>query len=323
MIAAAEGYEAVTRWHPEGPSFWLTRPIRAVRASAHRPVAVRFAPQPAATVTTWSVERGAVGGVRIEFDSPAQSRKFMIRWRILADSLDAIQRADPAFAFRGVRIDLSDGVGPDVGDDIVAFARLPGSRARLIPNPYLLRGRRWLAPPRPWERKSDAVYFRGSSTGSSDFDANSRVALCRVARAIPHGDCRLSRIKQVDEEFSRRLTAERLVSWRHPLFWLDRYRYLVDADGNSSSWDRYLLIGHYGGVPIRFENVWQECWHDLLIDGRNCIVADRHTLAAAVERLRANPASARAIAAAAGRTVAEHFSRPALLGRLAACLRGC
>ena len=246
----------------------------------------------------------------------------MIRWRILADSLDAIRRADPAFGFRGARIDLSDGVGPDAGDDIVAFARLPGSNARLIPNPYLLRGRRWLAPPRSWERKSDAVYFRGSSTGSPNFDANSRVALCRLAKAIPRADCRLSRIKQVDAEFSRRLAADGLVGARHPLFWLDRHRYLVDTDGNSSSWDRYLLIGHYGGVPIRFESVWQECWHDVLVDGGNCVLADRQTLAATVDRLRANPAAARAIAASAGRTVAEHLSRPALLGRLAESLGG-
>jgi len=261
-------------------------------------------------------------GVRIDFDAPAQARAFMIRWRILAECLEAIRRVDPAFGFGPTRIDLGDGVGPEARDDIVAFARLPGSNARLIPNPYLLRGRRWLVRPRPWERKSDALYFRGSSTGAPDFDANGRAALCRAARAIPRADCRLSRIKQVDGEFSRRLAAEGLIGRRHPLSWLDRHRHLVDTDGNSSSWDRYLLIGHYGGVPIRFENLWQECWHDRLVDGANCVVTDRHTLAAAVDRLRANPDTARAIAAAATRTVAEQFSRPALLGRLATTLRG-
>lgn len=322
MIATAEGYEAVSRWHPHGLSFWLTHPVRAVRARGHVPVAVRFAPQPRPSVTTWSVEPGAAGGVRIEFDSPAQARAFMIRWRILADSLDEIHRGDLTFRCAAVQIDLGDGVGPDVGEEIVAFARLPGSRARLIPNPYLLRGRRWLAQPRPWERKSDTLYFRGSSTGSHDFAANARVALCRAALAIPEADCRLSRIKQVDREFARRLVAEGLVGRRHLLAWLDHHRYVVDADGNSSSWDRYRLIGYYGGVPIRFENLWQECWHEQLVDGVNCIVADRHSLAAVVERLRAKPTTARTIAAAARRTVGEHLSRAALLGRLASTLRG-
>lgn len=322
MIASAVGYEAVSRWYPHGPSFWLTRPVRAVRALGHAPVAVRFAPQEGGSVTTWSVERGASGGVRIDFDSPAQARAFMIRWRVLAECLDAIRCADPAFGFGPTQIDLGDGVGPQVGDRIVAFARLPGSQARLIPNPYLLRGRRWLSRPRPWERKRDTLYFRGSSTGASRFDENARVALCRVARTMPQADCLLSRVKQVDDAFARRLAAEHIVGIRHPLWWLDRHRYLVDADGNSSSWDRYLLIGHYGGVPIRFENLWQECWHGLLVDGENCVVADRHSLAAAVERLRANPATARTIAAAAGRTAAEQLSRPALLGRLAATLGG-
>lgn len=321
MISPAASFAAVSRWHPQGPSFWLTRPVRAVRALGHRPVAVRFVPQPTTTVTTWSVERGPHGGVRIEFDSPRQAQTLMIRWRILADCLDAIRRTDPGFEVHAARIDLGDGVGPGVGADTVAFARLPGSSARLIPNPYLLRGRRWLVRPRSWERKTDLVYFRGSSTGSVDFEANSRVALCRAARGIPRSDCRLSRVKQVDASFAARLETEGLTGLRHPLAWLDRHRHLVDADGNSSSWDRYLLIGHYGGVPIRFENRWQECWHDLLVDGVNCVAADRHSLAAVVERLRNQPDEARAIATAASRTVAEHFSPRALSHRLADCLR--
>lgn len=322
MIASAVSHEAVSRWYPHGPSFWLTRPVRAARALGHVPVAVRFAAQTAGSVTTWSVERGASGGIRIDFDSPDQARAFMIRWRVLAECLEAIRRVDPTFGFGPTRIDLGDGVGPDAGDRIVAFARLPGSQARLIPNPYLLRGRRWLWQPRPWERKRDTLYFRGSSTGSSCFEENARVALCRVARTMPRADCLLSRVKQVDGAFARRLAAENIVGVRHPLWWLDRHRYLVDADGNSSSWDRYLLIGHYGGVPIRFENLWQECWHSLLVDGENCVVADRHTLAAAVERLRANPDTARKIAVNAGRTAAEQLSRSALLGRLVQVLGG-
>jgi hypothetical protein len=173
-----------------------------------------------------------------------------------------------------VLIDLSDGVDTDAPPNLLAFARRPGSRARLIPNPYLLRPRPWLGPALPWAMKRDSVYFRGASTGSTDYDANARVALCRVAKTMPRADCRVSRIKQVDAHFAARLEEEGLVGWRLPIWAMNRHRFLVEADGNSSSWDRYMLIGSFGGVPIRFECEWEECWHGLLVDGVNCVTAD-------------------------------------------------
>jgi len=321
MIPTPTEFEPVSRWHPEGPTFWATRPRRAFRALAHGSVGIRFAAQPAPTVTTWTFDRRRYGDrVNITFASPAQAKQFMIRWRILADAIHAISRMDPSFACHGVRIDLGDSIAPDAPADVLAFARLPGSHTRLIPNPDLLRRRSWLPPARAWHRKSDTLYFRGSSTGTADYEANARVSLCRAARTIPRADCRLSRLKQIDRAFAGRLKADGLTGLRHPPAWLNRHRLLVEADGNSSSWDRYMLIGTFGAVPIRFETVWQECWHDLLEDGVNCVVANRHTLPGIVERLRASPDEAHRIALAASRTVAEDLSREALEQRLAAML---
>ena len=93
---------------------------------------------------------------------------------------------------------------------------------------------------------------------------------------------------------------------------MNRHRFLVEADGNSSSWDRYMLIGSFGGVPIRFECEWEECWHPALVPGENCVLADCHSLPDVVARLRSRPVEALAIARNAARTVSETLSPPAL-----------
>lgn len=310
MIVAADAPDAVSRWHPEGPAFWVTRPRRTLRAFTHAPAAIRFDPSLPPGVTRWTFSHDAhEGRVVVTFNEPASVSRLLIRWRLLADVIQKLAQSDRSLAFRDVLIDLGDGVGTDAPPNLRAFARRPGSRARLIPNPYLLRPRPWLGPPLPWACKTDTVYFRGTSTGAVDYDANARVALCRVAQRMPRADCRVSRIKQVDAHFAARLEAEGLVGWRLPLWTMNRHRFLVEADGNSSSWDRYMLIGSFGGVPIRFECEWEECWHGLLVDGVNCVTAHRRSLPEVVDRLRSRPEEAVAIAKAASRTVAESLSR--------------
>lgn len=267
--------------------------------------------------TTWSFERGRKGGlVRIEFASRPQMRRLAGRWRVLANAVQTIGRADPAFRFEGVRIYLGDGVLPGQDETMLAFARRPGMQTPLIPNIYMLKGQtlqdRAGRRSRPWDQKTDTLYFRGTSTGSPVYEENSRVALCRAAKSIPRSDCRLSRIRQVDRGFAARLEAEGLSGSKDPVARLEQHRLLADVDGNVSSWDRYLLIGLAGGVPVRFETTWEECWHDLLVDGVNCVEADRTTLADTVARLRADPAGCRQIADNAA-TLARSALAPASL----------
>jgi hypothetical protein len=106
---------------------------------------------------------------------------------------------------------------------------------------------------------------------------------------------------------ARQLLDEGLVHRPLPLAELNRHRFLVDCDGHSTSWDRYLHCGTLGGVPILFEPAWEECWHHLLVDGGNCLVADRHSLGGIVARLRAEPELARRIAGNASELVARHL----------------
>ena len=290
----------------------LARPRQAMRAVLGSPVAVRFTGKGPPNVTRWTYDRGRHGDVvHVEFVSPAQMLRFASRWREVADAVHTSGREDASFRCRGVRIDLGDGVGPECPPDVFAFARRPGARAGLIPNPYMLRPRR-LPPALPWERKSDTLYFRGTSTGATDYEQNSRVALCRIAATLPRTDCRISRTRQVDAAFAARLAQDGLLGGKQSPARLNRHRFLVDVDGNSSSWDRYLLIARCAGVPVRFETSWQECWHHLLVEGENCIQTDRHALGAVLAGLRSAPDRARSIAAAAARLAADGLARPAL-----------
>ena len=73
---------------------------------------------------------------------------------------------------------------------------------------------------------------------------------------------------------------------------LNRHRYLLDIDGNSSSWHRFWLIGTFGCVPIRFEAKWVEYWHEKLEEGANYLYANRETLSDVVDSLRKQPEKA-------------------------------
>jgi hypothetical protein len=321
MTVTSPAPQAVSRWHPEETAFWLTRPRRTLRALGHAPAAVQFDASLPPSITRWTFSHGAHDGrVVVAFHGPEAVSRLLIRWRLLADIIRHIARSDRGLFFRDALIDLGDGVGVDAPPNLHAFARRPGSQARLIPNPYLLRPRPWLGPALPWRLKTDTVYFRGASTGAIDYEANARVALCRVAKTIARANCRVSRIKQVDGHFAAQLEQEGLVGWRMPIWNMNGHRFLVEADGNSSSWDRYMLIGSFGGVPIRFECEWEECWHHLLVDGVNCVAADRHSLVDVVGQLRSQPDKPFAVAQAATRTVAESLGTMGLQRQLAATL---
>ena len=179
------------------------------------------------TVTSWTFDRERHGEtVCIAFHAPEQMVKFAARWRALADAIHESGCEDPSFRFDNAKIDLGDGVWKEGPSDVFAFARRPGSQVPLIPNIYLLRDRGRLPAPLAWERKTDALYFRGTSTGSPVYEENSRVILCQVAKTIPRTDCRISRMKQVDESFAARLSRDGLIGWRHPAWWLNWHRFL-------------------------------------------------------------------------------------------------
>lgn len=316
MLTQVNTHQPISRWQPGGMLYHLRNPRRFITALTNAPVAVGFDRELPASTTSWTYSPTSHDSrIVIRFRSESDFRHHAWRWRLLARILHRHAMTDRRLRIHEVLINLEDGV-VDMPPNILAFARRRGSRSGLIPNPYLLRLNRRLPLPRPWERKTDTVYFRGASTGSVNYESNVRVALCKATKAIRGSDCRISTLVQTDHIFSQRLKQDGLFGQSRPLEEMNRHRFLVDVDGNASSWDRYKFIGLFGGVPIRFECGFEECWHELLIDGVNCVVADRNSLPHVVEHLRSRPSHAREIAMAAQRLVAEHLSPQTLRERL-------
>jgi hypothetical protein len=320
MMTSFPEYESFcdfSRWAPRSPRYWLLHPQKAGRRlwAESVPLAVRVRPcsEPRLagrpSLVWWSYDRGQFGEkLHLTFESAVQIEGLDARWRVIAGAVWRLVTKDPALVFLDVPVDLGDGCSRETPEAVFCFARPRGEANALLPNPYLLQKRRRVPGPRRWESKTDTMYFRGADTGSPDVDRNTRVALCRAAALLPRTDCRLTRLDQGSPEFKAQVRREGLVGRRISLPEMNKHRFLVDADGNTTSWDRYLWTGTFGGVPILFEPAWEECWHSHLVDGDNCIVADRTTLGNVLERLRSEPALAKHIAAGAARLVATQLS---------------
>jgi hypothetical protein len=306
-LQISESYTDFSRWSPRDPLYWLLRPQKALRRLLSEPmtIAVRALPSgdPAladrATLVRWSYDLERHGPkLLVSFETGRGITDLDGRWRAVAITLWRMLLKHPEVRFHDVAVDVGDGCA-DLPPSVFVLARPRGAGNPLLPTTSLLRERKPVPAALPWARKTDKLYFRGAVSGSPDLEVNSRVAMCRVAKTLPRTDCKLTRVEHASPEVRAQLEREGLGSRRVPFGDMNKHRFLVDVDGNTTSWDRYMLIGAFGGVPVLFEPRWEECWHDELKEGENCLVADRHTLGAVLERLRSDDALARHLAAGA------------------------
>ena len=236
--------------------------------------------------------------------------KLADRWRAISNALGRLIAAHPDIAFEEIPVDISDCFDATVPPATFRFSKLPGDPHDLVPNPYFLDRRHRLSSAMPWERKEDTVYFRGSLTGTTQSRSNPRVAACLAARTIPGADCKLTMFQQTSAALRSELEREGISCRRDRVTSLNSHRYLLDIDGNASSWHRFWLIGMFRCVPIRFETQWQECWHQLIHEGEHFVAANRHNLGTVIDAVRSAPGMAQAIANAAGE-VARGLLSPA------------
>lgn len=314
MVSSVDAtFRPVPFWAPRTLPALLLRP-RLWHGVGHAPVSVAVLasgsphPPPHQAIVRWSHDpEFHAGRLCIEFPHHDVYRRLAPRWRTLADSLHAMLGRRDA-AFRNVAVDISDCEDGSVSGHVFRFARRKDERHELLPNVHLLGRRPRLPAPLPWDAKSDTIYFRGAATGDRSFATNKRVAACLAARDIGGGDCKLTAFPEVDQRFVDHALREGIAAPRAALAEMNRHRFLLDVDGNTSSWDRFHVIGSCGGVPIRFETEWEECWHHHLVEGVHFVAATRHTLADVVAELRANPQRARTIAGNAARIAREILS---------------
>ena len=141
----------------------------------------------------------------------------------------------------------------------------------------------------PIGRKKDSLYFRGAITGQLQSLENPRVAACLAAKQIPDADCKLTSFPQTTASLVNEIKTRKLSAKKDKVFALNKHRYLLDIDGNTSSWHRFLLTDTFGCVPIRFETQWIECWHKHLKVNHSFVPATRHTLTEDIDSLRKQP----------------------------------
>jgi len=267
-LQEAEAYLDFSRWAPRSALYWALRPQKAARRLFSETVPLGLRVHPCAdprlagrpSLVWWSYDRRQFGErLLLTFEAGAQLTNLDARWRVIATALWRMIRKDPTLVFHDVPVDLGDGCGAELPDFVFTFARPKGAANALLPNPYLLQDRKPVPAPLPWEAKTDRLYFRGADSGSPDLDLNTRVALCRAAAKLPRTDCFLTRLVQSGQAFREQLQKEGLVGRRVSISEMNKHRFLMDTDGNTTSWDRYMLIGTFGAVPILFEPAWEEC----------------------------------------------------------------
>lgn len=295
-------FKPVGFWAPRTAVNVALRP-RLWRNIHHAPVSVRLEEcewSRFPTVVRWSYSPTENSGrLCLSFTSEETYCTLAYRWRAVANALWRMISSRPGISFREIPVDISDCFDASVPASTFRFAKLPSDPHELIPNAYFLDRRHRLPPPLPWERKQDTVYFRGSLTGTVQSRENARAAACLVARTIPDADCKLTMFQQTPAELRAELEQEGITCRRDRVNALNSHRYLLDIDGNSSSWHRFWLIGMFRSVPIRFETQWQECWHALVHEGEHFVAATRHDFGKVVRNLRTNPWKSREIADAA------------------------
>lgn len=231
------------------------------------------------------------------------------RWRAVADAVWRVIKKHSGVSFQDIPVDIGDCIDSTIPATTFRFSKRPNDPHDLIPNAYSLDRRRQLPAALPWEKKRDAVYFRGSLTGSTQTRDNPRVAACLLSRKIPGGDCKLTNFSQTPATFRQELELDGVACHPAPIEMVNHHRYVLDIDGNSSSWDRFWEIGMFRSVPIRFETEWQECWHDHISDGEHFVSATRTNLEVVLDGLRSCPRKAEAIADAAAKIARGPLSR--------------
>jgi len=235
------------------------------------------------------------------------------RLRALVAALWQLRCWRPDLTYRDVYVDTSDCMDADLPRHVFRVAKRPGEPHPLLPNPYLLSKRRGVPKAKPWPHKTPTCWFRGAATGDVDFEKNKRVAVCQLAKQLTGVDSKLTSVPTGSKPFAERCQNAGIMAAPTSFVEMNNHRFLLDIDGNTTSWDRYLLIGLLGGVPIRFEPFWTEYWHEQLLEGKNVVTVDRTTFADQLTELRRDDRQSRAIAARASELARKTLSRKAAL----------
>lgn len=186
-----------------------------------------------------------------------------------------------------------------------------------IPDPYFLerRGHEWArqvaaSEALPWSQRSDAIVWRGASSGLGTFDpvlgraspvrATQRLLLCLAARDIPGVDVGLATYSRGE------LTEDALRDYgivKGPIAensWTTR-KFAIDVDGQTNSWANFLVRLHFGCCVLKITSKegYRQWYYDRLRPFEHYVPvkADLSDLRKQVDWVRSNDRQAAEIAA--------------------------
>jgi hypothetical protein len=180
----------------------------------------------------------------------------------------------------------------------------------------------------PWEEKTPVAFWRGVTTGGrfedEAFRKAPRARLVLTSLAEPDlVDARFTALKQGAEQNPELRDPRYRGSVVSPAESL-RFRYLVDVDGNSSSWSRMLWLLRSNSAVLKQTSPFLQWYYPWLVPGRHFVPLepDLDDLPSVVRSLRDRDVEAHAIADAGRAFALECLSTLAGYVHLAQVLDG-
>lgn len=258
-------------------------------------------------------------GSRLRCEGPraAHERALWLAWAVELVARSARFPALDLLANFGDRLDRDMAHAP-----VLSSCRREGTTGQLlVPDFEFLRGRGALerevdaAIARyPWDEKAKVAFWRGVTTGegfaTAEFRVAPRMRLVLASLAAPDlVDARFTALKQGAEnnpELQDPRYRAAVVSPAESL----RFRYLVDVDGNSSSWSRLVWLLRSNSAVLKQRSPFLQWYYPWLVPGRHFLplAPDFTDLPDVVRSLRDRDADARAIADAGRAFALEHLS---------------
>ncbi|MEP1765803.1 MAG: glycosyl transferase family 90 [Sulfitobacter sp.] len=245
-----------------------------------------------------------------------------ILWRRIVIMGEFFERLlAPEFADQTTQfnLDLSDGVAGN--SEAICFCAA-GSKTVLIPDPTFIRTRGYAdlkaqseAHDLPFIERKGQAYWRGAVTGqveealSSEDSlrnvlATSRIQFCADSSAFSEINAKITSLGNYSSDKKLQKTLAKMNVWgdREPIEQNFNYKYLIDIDGNTSSWPGLISKLICGGVVIKLvgDTKYRQWYYDELVHGENIYFASNVAeVREIVVQLQKNPDKAAQVAAAA------------------------
>ena len=155
--------------------------------------------------------------------------------------------------------DKSD-INPKVNE--IVFTKNQNTPKAVIPDIYAMEGYKRVGDipdPLPFHQKKGKGIFIGVTTGNTNPLLNDRLQLCNYAHQLKQQgqecfmDIYINHIAQIPEEEIRKVYPHYQQFMKPDLSIQDQrqYRYIINVDGNTSSWDRLVWVYQGNNILIK------------------------------------------------------------------------